>query len=374
MKNHGNPQDYSKFKITGRQNQSLTGQHHEWLDINGEWSFNESNAHLGDIACMAWMRSTLSIIKSWILRSTSCIWHARLLIVYVVVHSFPCIPSDRHVNHFDKSIRWNSAWRIATETGFTGLISYHTGVGISASGAGFDRTRDLVSGRFAFVDQVNRIDIWFSLIWNWGLCGLLRRRGGLEELSLTVPLEGHVQYIVNILSRYVFKANGSCTAPTLPQNHQVQLVSNLRDLARSGVRFAQLCMIENAWAIAITQSRTIGCLWMQKVLWPADRRRRQADAPVYGCKRGFSAIHLQAYIIRKFMNIGEYIHMQMSYIYCIMSASFLICDLKDRAHLSQDWDILLKWTLQTYSCFPANFQAKKNYIISYVCIRVRVII
>lgn len=53
---------------------------------------------------------------------------------------------------------------------------------------------------------------------------------------------------------------------------------------------------------------------MQKVLWPADRRRRQADAPVYGCKRGFSAIHLQAYIIRKFMNIGEYIHMQISYI------------------------------------------------------------
>ena len=33
-------------------------------------------------------------------------------------------------------------------------------------------------------------------------------------------------------------------------------------------------------------------------------------------------------------------------------------------HLSQNGDILLKWTLQTYSCFPASFQAKWN--LSYL--------
>ena len=32
----------------------------------------------------------------------------------------------------------------------------------------------------------------------------------------------------------------------------------------------------------------------------------------------------------------------------------------DQAHLIQNGDILLKWTLQTYSCFPASFQAKKK--------------
>ena len=50
---------------------------------------------------------------------------------------------------------------------------------------------------------------------------------------------------------------------------------------------------------------------LQKVLWPADRRRRQADAPVYGCKRIFLAIHLHAYIIHNFMNAGEYIQMHL---------------------------------------------------------------
>ena len=33
-------------------------------------------------------------------------------------------------------------------------------------------------------------------------------------------------------------------------------------------------------------------------------------------------------------------------------------DHSDQAHLSQNGDILLKCTLQTYSCFPASFQAK----------------
>ena len=32
-------------------------------------------------------------------------------------------------------------------------------------------------------------------------------------------------------------------------------------------------------------------------------------------------------------------------------------------HLSQNGDILLKWTLQTYSCFPASFQLNEIYLI-----------
>ena len=35
-------------------------------------------------------------------------------------------------------------------------------------------------------------------------------------------------------------------------------------------------------------------------------------------------------------------------------------DHSDQAHLSQNGDILLKCTLQTYSCFPASFQAKRK--------------
>ena len=34
-----------------------------------------------------------------------------------------------------------------------------------------------------------------------------------------------------------------------------------------------------------------------------------------------------------------------------------------QTHLSQNGDILLKWTLQTYSCFPASFPSKQKYHI-----------
>ena len=40
--------------------------------------------------------------------------------------------------------------------------------------------------------------------------------------------------------------------------------------------------------------------------------------------------------------------------------SFFHTDHSDQAHLSQNGDILLKCTLQTYSCSPASFQAKGN--------------
>ena len=38
----------------------------------------------------------------------------------------------------------------------------------------------------------------------------------------------------------------------------------------------------------------------------------------------------------------------------------------DHQHLSQIGDILLEWTLQTYSCFPASFQAKRHYFASWI--------
>ena len=52
---------------------------------------------------------------------------------------------------------------------------------------------------------------------------------------------------------------------------------------------------------------------------------------------------------------------------------FFLYDRTDQAHLSQNGDILLKCTLQTYSCFPASFQAtgKKMHLLDLVAIYVK---